>query len=123
MLAVIDTNVLVSALISPSGKPAHILRRILDRDITLCLDDRIFTEYRLVLLRPKFRFDPALIAKLLQFIKANALWVQAAPIQLPFPDPSDKKFFEVAKCCSAVLVTGNQKHYPQDPLVKSVHEI
>ena len=37
-----------------------------------------------------------------------------------FVDEADKKFYEVAKFCGAVLVTGNLKHFPEDPLVMSV---
>ena len=37
-----------------------------------------------------------------------------------FLDEADKKFYEVAKFCGAVLVTGNLKHFPKDPLVMSV---
>ena len=33
---------------------------------------------------------------------------------------ADKKFFEVAKFCGAILITGNLKHFPEDPQVMSV---
>jgi predicted nucleic acid-binding protein len=39
-----------------------------------------------------------------------------APLQsdIPFRDESDRKFYDAAKTCGAVLVTGNGKHYPVD---------
>lgn len=123
MLAVIDTNVLVSALMSPMGKPAQILQKILTREIQLCLDGRIYTEYIGVLSRPKLRFDPKRIELLLDFIEKNSIWVNADPCTISFVDESDKKFYEVAKACSAILITGNTKHFPVDPIVKTVHDV
>ena len=35
-------------------------------------------------------------------------------------DETDRKFFEVAKYCNALLVTGNLKHYPNDPIVMTM---
>ena len=34
-----------------------------------------------------------------------------------FIDEADKKFYEVAKHCGTVLVTGNLKHFPSDPQI------
>lgn len=48
--------------------------------------------------------------------------ILAEPSEVDFIDESDKKFFEVATSCGAVLVTGNLKHFPPDPLVKSVSD-
>lgn len=36
-----------------------------------------------------------------------------------FAAEADKKFYEAAKFCGAVLVTGNVKHFPEDPSVMS----
>ncbi|MCH7571195.1 MAG: putative toxin-antitoxin system toxin component, PIN family, partial [Deltaproteobacteria bacterium] len=52
MRVVLDTNVLVSALLRPAGPPARILDLILGRQVTLALDNRIFDEYRNVLALP-----------------------------------------------------------------------
>ena len=56
MRIVLDTNVLVSGFLSPHGPPGAILRSILAASITLCLDERILTEYRDVLTRGRFAF-------------------------------------------------------------------
>jgi hypothetical protein len=40
--------------------------------------------------------------------------VIAEVIIVPFVDESDKKFYEVAKCCNAMLITGNIRHFPAD---------
>lgn len=123
MFVVLDTNVIVSALLSPNGKPAYVFKQFLDGDYTLCCDERILREYEAVLNRPKFRFPPELVNRLLSYIRLRCLKISPSPLDIPFIDEADKKFFEVAKHCNAMLITGNRKHFPDDPLVKSVHEI
>jgi putative PIN family toxin of toxin-antitoxin system len=66
--AVIDTNVLVSALLSPSGPPAKILNMVISKQIMICIDSRIMLEYENVLLRDKFPFEPQDISVLLSTI-------------------------------------------------------
>lgn len=123
MFLVLDTNIIVSALINPAGKPAQIFRRCLSGEFRLCADKRIFAEYETVLLRPKFKFDPKQISALLNILRLQCLIICAPTLDVSFTDLSDKKFYEVAKACNAVLVTGNIKHYPQDPIVKTVNDI
>jgi putative PIN family toxin of toxin-antitoxin system len=54
--AAIDTNVLVSALISPFGNEAQALDAVQKGRITPCLSRNILEEYAEVLARPKFGF-------------------------------------------------------------------
>lgn len=123
MFIVLDTNVLVSALINPNGKPTSILRRFVMGEFQLFLDERILFEYQEVLNRPKFKFDPARVAFTLSYIRSLARFVVAPKIDMSFVDQKDKMFFEVAKFTGATLVTGNVKHYPDDPLIKTVQDI
>lgn len=122
MLVVLDTNILVSALWSKNGSPAKILGMVVRGDLTPCYDWRIFTEYQTVLNRPKFHFSQAEVSFLLDWIRIYGNSVIPKPVTDSFIDESDKKFFEVAKECNALLVTGNLKHYPNDPLVCSVQD-
>lgn len=123
MFLVLDTNVIVSALLSPGGKPAFIVKQVLDGDYALCCDKRILQEYEIVLKRKKFNFKPERIDELMRYIRSHCICVDPAPINMPFIDEADKKFYEVAKHCKVPLVTGNKKHFPHDELVRSVHEI
>ena len=120
MLVVIDTNILVSALWSRNGAPARVVSMVLTGDIVPCYDYRILCEYREVLQRPKFGFSKSEINSLLDWFEACGRSVLAEPLEDVFVDEADKKFYEVAKFCGAVLVTGNLKHFPEDPLVMSV---
>ncbi len=72
MRIVLDTNVLVSALLSPHGPPAQILQLILAGKLVPCLDLRILDEYRQVSRRPKFAFDARLTNELLDFLESVA---------------------------------------------------
>lgn len=122
MLAVIDTNVLVSALWSRNGAPARLLSLVISGAIIPCYDYRILTEYREVLKRPKFGFTASEVNSLLDWIADNGRCVLAEPLSTEFTDEADKKFYEVAKACGAKLITGNTKHFPHDGLVMTVTE-
>lgn len=122
MQVVIDTNILVSALWSKNGAPARIISMVINGSLVPCYDYRILGEYREVLRRPKFRFSNGEINSLLDWIESSGRSVVADPIEESFIDEADKKFYEVAKFCQAKLITGNIKHFPQDPLVVTVAE-
>lgn len=113
MKIVLDTNVLVSGILSPHGPPAAVLRALLTERVRLCFDERILSEYRDVLCRGKFAFDRELVAELLSFLEATGFPALAQPLDLALPDPSDPMFIEVAMFSQAdFLVTGNLKHFP-----------
>lgn len=118
MIAVLDTNVLVSALWTPNGKAAYIVNQAIAGRLKLCHDYRILAEYREVLSRPKFKFYDWQINSLLERLEKDGISVipHALP-QVPFSDESDRVFYEVAKFCNAPLVTGNLKHYPKDDCI------
>ena len=110
---VLDTNVLVSALLNPQGPSGQILDLILSGEVYICLDERIRYEYRDVLTRAKFGFDAADIDDIFAFLEDDCLNVAAKPLALKFTDPADEKFLEVAVAAKAkYLITGNLKHYP-----------
>lgn len=115
MKIVLDTNVLVSALLTPHGPPGRILDGVLAGEVGLVVDDRIMDEYRLVLARPKFSFSEPDIADLLHFLESEADHVAAVPLKQPLPDADDSCFVEVAVAGAAdCLVTGNIRHFPEE---------
>jgi putative PIN family toxin of toxin-antitoxin system len=114
MKIVLDTNVLVSGLLSPHSPPGQIVRMVAAGDIVLCYDARITTEYRNVLLYPKFNFDVNRVDSLIDVITSAGIPIAAKPVSPLLPDPEDTKFLEVAITGTAeYLVTGNLKHYPK----------
>jgi putative PIN family toxin of toxin-antitoxin system len=114
MKIVLDTNVLVSGLLNPHGPPGQIVRMVAVGDIVLFYDARITTEYRNVLLYPKFNFDVNRVDSLIDVITDAGIPIAAKSVFPPLPDPEDTKFLEVAIAGTAeYLVTGNLKHYPK----------
>ena len=113
MNIVLDTNVLVSGLLSPFGSPGEIVRMVSSGKLTLSFDARILSEYTEVLLRPKFKFDQDKVIALLDYIKNNGQTVSSSPLPQSLPDHDDEPFLEVALAGKAVcLVTGNLGHFP-----------
>ncbi|TVS09005.1 MAG: putative toxin-antitoxin system toxin component, PIN family [Gammaproteobacteria bacterium] len=112
MRVVLDTNVIVSALLTPHGPPARILDWTLAGELTVLLDDRLLDEYRVVLARTKFGFDPRDLRILLAALDALAERVVALPLSVELPDPDDLPFLEVASSGRAdALITGNRRHF------------
>jgi putative PIN family toxin of toxin-antitoxin system len=110
---VLDTNVLVSGLLSPFGPPADVVRLVAAGALSLGVDARILEEYRLVLARPRFGFDGARVGELLAQIDAEGVRGATRPLRLRLPDPYDEPFLEVALAVAAeALVTGNVRHFP-----------
>lgn len=115
MKIVLDTNILVSGLLSPYGNPAKIIRMVSSGELQLCIDSRILTEYTEVLKRPKFQFDEAKVEALLEEIESQGEIVATGPLQKSLPDPDDDMFLEVAIESQAdCLITGNLNHYPKE---------
>lgn len=120
--AVIDTNVLVSALLSPSGAPAKVFDYILNGHVVMCYDANIISEYAEVLSRPKFGFSPSVLHQVLEFITRSGVSVVPTPLGIEFVDEDDRIFYEVAVHVKGRLVTGNARHYPREPIVVSAVE-
>jgi len=115
-ILVIDTNVLVSALLKANSAPAAVIRSLLVGDALLAYDARILLEYREVLARPRFAFSPDLVNDLLRYLTENGFVMAASPWPISVPDPDDAKFLEVCAACGSRshLITGNVRHYPVD---------
>jgi uncharacterized protein len=110
---VIDTNVLVSGLLSPYGPPGEIVRMVSSGALTLCFEARILSEYSRVLRRPKFPFRKEEIRALLEQIQSKGTVVAPEPLAGRLVDPQDEAFLEAAIAGKVrMLVTGNLKHYP-----------
>ena len=112
---VLDTNVVVSGVLTPRGPCAALLASVLNDQATLFLDARIFDEYREVLARPKFKLPQGAVTALLQGLRDLGTWVLPAPLPPELlPDPDDLPFLELALASNAFLVTGNLRHFPSE---------
>jgi predicted nucleic acid-binding protein len=114
MIVVVDTNVLVSGLLSAHGTPARVLDLLTTGDLQVAYDDRIAAEYRQVLARPRFGFQPEAVAHLLDYLFDEGLPLVARPLPAKLPDSDDQPFWEVAVEAATPLITGNLKHFPAE---------
>ena len=127
IFAVIDTNVIISALLSSNleSNPVKVFRAIVQERIVPLYNDEILDEYRCVLSRPKFHLDLPLIETVIKAIITDGLKIDRTPVaDIDFPDPKDIVFYEVALSVEAsYLVTGNIKHFPVKPFVVTPAEM
>ena len=133
---VIDTNVIVSALLSVENKektfmssPFQMMSIVLDKEnkIIPVFNDEIIKEYTEVLSRPRFKISKSRIGKVINDLKSVGLFVNRAKSDEYFPDPKDIVFYEVTmeskKRNESFLVTGNLKHFPKKPFVVTPSEM
>ena len=124
MKVVLDTNVIISAFLSPSGKPVVILQLVLHHQLKIYFNTAILAEYEEVLGRSKFAgkvYQPAL-KRFFDLIYKFGNKVECIPSKIPMPDETDRKFYDVAKAAGAIIITGNAKHYPEESFIKEPAE-
>ena len=120
--AVLDTNVLVSAMLKSDSVPGTVLELALGGNITPVFNEAILQEYREVLCRSKFHFGEQIVDAVIQSIVNHGVCVDAEKLDpSQFPDPDDIVFYEVVmeerKSEETYLVTGNLRHFPVKPFV------
>lgn len=124
--AVIDTNVLVSSLLSRFKDSATVtlMQLLILGDIIPVYNDEILEEYYTVLTRAKFGFSAALVDEMLQVIRKFGINSSRKETYDQIPDPKDVVFYEVTLSVDgAFLVTGNTKHFPKRPFVVTPAEM
>ncbi len=113
MIAVVDTNVVVSGLLRAGGPPGEIVRMFASGEVELCYDARVLLEYRDVLGRSKLRLDLEQVITFLDQVEHRGHLVPTTPLSSELPDDDDRPFAEVAEANGATyLVTGNRRHFP-----------
>ena len=125
---VIDTNVLVSALLSRHEDAAtvQVVRRLFSGEITPLFSSEILEEYREVLARKKFHFSETLVTTMLDTIEKYGVRIGPSPSGAALPDMKDLPFYEVVlekQEENAYLVTGNMKHFPQKPFIVTARQL
>jgi probable toxin-antitoxin system toxin component, PIN family len=124
--AVIDTNVLVSALLSQHTDAGTVVIRdyLLEGTITPLYNQEIYREYTEVLHRPKFHLPADKIDDILDAVTTHGISLDRTKTDEVFQDPKDIVFYEVALSKEgSYLVTGNTKHFPKTPIVVTPAEL
>ena len=125
MYVILDTNVIISALLSrkpTASVPMRIVQYIFAQKLIPVFNEEMLDEYEDVLRRQKFHFDGAMVQQVIGAIKALGMYKDALHYNGTFPDPDDKAFFEVAwnmyrETQNVYLITGNKKHFPKESFV------
>ena len=114
MRTVVDTNILVYALLRPGSPPDAVLQGMAARTLTPVLCDAIFEEHAAVLARPRFGFSTALVQELLHLLRQQVDWVSLPPYDgyPQLPDQADWPFVGCALAAGCAVLTGNLKHFP-----------
>jgi uncharacterized protein len=110
---VLDTNIIVSALLQPLGPPAQVFLLAIGGSIQLCVSGDVYAEYEEVIRRPRLRLDETVVIAALNTIRENGLWVRPTESVTACADPDDDIFLECAQAAEAAyVVTGNIKDFP-----------
>lgn len=126
--AVVDTNVLVSALLSKHEDAAtvQVLNKLFSDDVGFLYSNDIVKEYTEVLYRPKFCFPKEKVAFLINSIRKNGILLNPKSSGSVLPDMKDLPFYELVmekRKNNAYLVTGNLKHFPKEPFIVTPKEL
>jgi len=115
-LVVIDTNVFVSACLSEhQSPPTEIAMLVWNNLLKVGYDERIMKEYLNVFHRPELELNPDKVQMILTAVKYYGVSVTPFQLEQRTSDPDDQPFYEVAALCFCPLVTGNKKHFPDEP--------
>ena len=111
---VLDTNVVVSAHLSPEGLERLVLIMALTPPARMFISPKVLVEYREVLHRKRLKIIPAQADRSLRLIQARAELVVPKKAVSIATDPTDNRFLECAEEAKAdYFVTGNKRHFPK----------
>jgi putative PIN family toxin of toxin-antitoxin system len=116
MKVVLDTNLLISAFITPNGEPAQVVKLLQTEDFYLLLSANVFTELERVIQYPKLRklyqYSDEQVADFLEGLRRIAVWVEETePLSVVQNDESDNRFIELAVAGNArYIITGDKRH-------------
>lgn len=122
---VIDTNVIVSALITknPNAATTRVLELALMGEIVPLYDQDVLDEYLEVLTRKKFKLKEDSIQYIIKTITINGIDTLRTSFLEDIPDEDDRVFYELSLSePDSLLITGNSKHFPRTPRVVSPSE-
>lgn len=126
IFAVIDTNVLVSALLKYDSIPGIIVENAVTGKIIPVLSEKILGEYSEVLHREKFNFSSKDIHTVIYAFIQHGTFFTPSEIEEIIPDEKDIEFYavtmEARKENTAYLITGNIRHFPVKPYIVTPRE-
>lgn len=111
---VLDTNIVVSAMLRSGGLPEAVLNLALNRIVQMCISEPVLAEYKEVLSRSRLGIPPQKVATAIARIRETSLLVSPSKPVRACSDPDDDIFLECAQAANAdYLVTGNAADFPE----------
>ncbi len=111
---VLDTNVVVSSVITAQGAEARVFDLAVNKKVGLYVSQPILDEYRDVLSRTKFRLSQPEVRSILGLIQTSSTLVKPSHSVTISKDELDNRFLECAEAAKAdYLVTGNKRDFPK----------
>jgi putative PIN family toxin of toxin-antitoxin system len=126
--AVIDTNVIVSAMLKRNSVPWIIVNKLFDETIIPLANNEIIEEYEDVLSRKKFSFNKKDVSNFIKEFRKKAILLDRTKIDEQFVDLDDVVFYEIVitarkKSRNSYLITGNKKHFPIKSYIVTPNEM
>ena len=113
MQAVVDTNVWVSAFLTPGGTAAKLLDAMYGSRLVPVYSAPIEAEYRAVLTRAKFNIGVEVLADFFSRLPVMGQFENNIPqLDIDLPDPTDAPFIALARYAGCPIITGNVRHFP-----------
>lgn len=115
---ILDTNVIISALIQKSYPHLILYHYFLENKVKTCLSEELLQEYYDVINRPKFSKYPHFLTKaelLLIELEKKSDWFHPIHKVDLLIDKDDNKILELAETSQAsFIITGNTNHFTFD---------
>ena len=111
VLVVLDTNVIVSALLKPLSIPGDVLEKFYEKSATMVLSQEIYEEYLVVLSRRHFNWSFDIVARFQTFLNCDTQHLEPVPMHMDLIDEDDRPFIECAAMARCPIITGNIKHF------------
>lgn len=110
--AVLDTNVIVSALRSKRGASYALLKKVFSNEIQISLSVPLYFEYQEVTLRSELKLDEENREKVIRYLALIAREVKVHYLWRPFlVDPKDDMVLELGVASNSDIVTHNMKDF------------
>ena len=127
IFCVVDTNVIVSALLKRTSIPGKVVQHVLAGIVIPVFSKEILSEYKEVLSRKKFSFSSKVIENVIKMIIKNGIELSGIQTEEKPSDPKDVIFYEVTmdsrQTEDTFFVTGNIKDFPIKPFVVTPKEM
>ena len=115
---VVDTNVIISAVLSPAGNPAAVVSLISGTEtLQVFYSSAMLDEYQRVLAYERLNISKEKQNTVISTLQRFGILIEPPVSVAPMLDETDRTFYDTAVASGAALITGNTRHYPTMPFI------